>query len=85
MINMDGTLVRGDVDAALCNCNPQVPLRTTWTEANPRRNFFGYAKYDGKGESEPYVICLIKSPNQCGCLTVFNFDKELGYVVFSLV
>ncbi|KAB1222987.1 hypothetical protein CJ030_MR2G020038 [Morella rubra] len=31
-----------------CNCELTAPLKTSWTDANPGRRFFGCAKYDGK-------------------------------------
>ncbi|KAB1221204.1 hypothetical protein CJ030_MR2G025739 [Morella rubra] len=42
-----------------CNCGLTAPLKTSWTDANPGRRFFGCAKYDGKA-------------NQCGFFEWFD-------------
>ncbi|KAB1224386.1 Receptor-like protein 12 [Morella rubra] len=39
-----------DVEAHVCNCGLQASLRTSWTEKNPGRRFFGCPRYGKKSD-----------------------------------
>ncbi|KAK8574053.1 hypothetical protein V6N13_097047 [Hibiscus sabdariffa] len=43
-----------------CNCGLDADLRTSWSNANPGRRFFGCSKY-GAGRNCNFVLCAILS------------------------
>ncbi|CAB4263561.1 unnamed protein product [Prunus armeniaca] len=51
---------RCEVGQPICHCGNQCHLRTSWTDNNPRRRFWGYADYGVCERSKIVISGLLK-------------------------